>query len=259
MQSTTNLRAGTALRRPQLDHRTAMRLAATEYDRFTELLESLTPEQWSAPTECPAWDVRQLACHVLGMAAYASSIREGRRQQKLAHKTLAKGGGGEFIDHLTDLQVRERAALTPAQIIMHFRTLGPSAVKGRRRTPAIIRRRRMPEPQAIAGISEWWTIGFVTDVILTRDVWMHRVDLSRAIGRPVRLSADHDGELTADVVREWAGRHGQPFRLRLTGPAGGTWSSGTDGETLELDAVEFCRILSEREVGTGLLATPVPF
>ncbi|EKT77363.1 hypothetical protein WSS_A38001 [Rhodococcus opacus M213] len=198
MQSTTTPRAGTALRRPQLDHRTATRLAATEYDRFAELLESLTPEQWSRQTDCPAWDVRQLACHVLGMAAYASSIREGRRQQRLAHKALATHGAGEFIDQLTDLQVRERAALTPAQITKQFHAIGRSAAKGRRRTPAIIRRHRMPEPQTIAGISEWWTIGFVTDVILTRDVWMHRVDLSRAIGRPLRLSAEHDGELIAD-------------------------------------------------------------
>ncbi|RZL83059.1 MAG: maleylpyruvate isomerase family mycothiol-dependent enzyme [Rhodococcus sp. (in: high G+C Gram-positive bacteria)] len=241
-----------------------MRLAAGEYDRFAELLESLTREQWSRHTDCPAWDVRQLASHVLGMAAYASSIREGRRQQRLAHKGLAqKGlathGGDEFIDVLTDLQVRERAALTPAQITTQFHAIGPKAAKGRRRTPAIIRRRPMPEPQTIAGISERWTIGFVTEVILTRDVWMHRVDLCRATGRPLRLSADHDGELIADVVLEWAGRHRQPFRLHLTGPAGGTWSSGADGETLELDAVEFCRILSERKPGTGLLATPVPF
>ncbi|MFW2236666.1 maleylpyruvate isomerase family mycothiol-dependent enzyme [Rhodococcus opacus] len=220
---------------------------------------SLTPEQWSSQTDCPAWDVRQLACHVLGMAAYASSIREGRRQQRLAHKALATHGGGEFIDQLTDLQVRERAALTPAQITQQFHAIGRGAAKGRRRTPAIIRRHRMPEPQTIGGISEWWSIGFVTDVILTRDVWMHRVDLSRAIGRPLRLSADHDGELIADMAREWAGRHGQPFRLHLTGPVGGAWSSGTDGETLEVDALEFCRILSGREPGNGLLATPVPF
>ncbi len=51
----------------------------------------------------------------------------------------------------------------------------------------------------------------------------------------------------------------QPHPLHLTGPAGGTWSSGTDGPNLELDAVEFCRTVSGRQHGDGLLAVAVPF
>jgi hypothetical protein len=88
---------------------------------------------------------------------------------------------------------------------------------------------------------------------------MHRIDISRAVGRPVHLTPDHDGALVADVATEWAGRHGNPCRLELTGPAGGTWSFGTGGPRLELDAVEFCRTLSGRGTGDGLLATEVPF
>jgi hypothetical protein len=61
------------------------------------------------------------------------------------------------------------------------------------------------------------------------------------------------------VVAEWAGRHGRPYRLRLTGPAGGEWTAGEGGEELELDAVDFCRLLSGRGSGPGLLAQQVPF
>ncbi len=106
---------------------------------------------------------------------------------------------------------------------------------------------------------EWWRIGYLLDVILTRDVWMHRVDVCRATGRELQLTPEHDGVLVADVVAEWAQRHGRPYRLRLTGPAGGEWSAGTDGEELELDAVEFCRLLSGRGSGSGLLSSQVPF
>ncbi len=60
-------------------------------------------------------------------------------------------------------------------------------------------------------------------------------------------------------MAEWAARHGRPHRLRLTGPAGGTWSEGQDGEEIELDAVEFCRVLSGRGTGEGLLGEQVPF
>jgi hypothetical protein len=71
---------------------------------------------------------------------------------------------------------------------------------------------------------------------------------------------EHDGVLVADVVGEWARTHGQPFRLVLTGPAGGEFHHGTGGEAIgPLDAVEFCRILSGRGAGSGLLTTEVPF
>ena len=65
-----------------------------------------------------------------------------------------------------------------------------------------------------------------------------------------RADADHDGRIIAEVAAEWARRHGRPHRLVLTGPAGGTFTSGEpDAETIELDAVEFCRILSGRAEG----------
>lgn len=92
------------------------------------------------------------------------------------------------------------------------------------------------------------------DVVLTRDTWMHRIDVAAATGRPLELTAAHDGRLVADVVAEWARRHGQPFRLHLGGPAGGDFAHGDAGEELTLDAVEFCRILAGRLPGEGLLA-----
>jgi hypothetical protein len=97
------------------------------------------------------------------------------------------------------------------------------------------------------------------DRIYTRDAWMHRIDLARATGRPLVLTPDHDGRLMADVVAEWASAHGRPFRLVLTGPAGGAWTDGDGGAGLTLDAVEFARTASGRVAGTGLLAHQVPF
>jgi hypothetical protein len=113
--------------------------------------------------------------------------------------------------------------------------------------------------QAVGGQLETWTLGYLIDTILTRDPWMHRIDISRATGRPLTLSADHDGVLVGDIVTEWAARHHAPCRLDLTGAAGGSWTFGHGGPSIELDAIEFCRTVSRREPGTGLLATEVPF
>ena len=55
-------------RESALSRPVGMRLAATEYDRCAEMFRSLAPAQWAAPTDCPAWDVRQMAAHMLGMA-----------------------------------------------------------------------------------------------------------------------------------------------------------------------------------------------
>lgn len=255
----TETAAATATpRRSALDRDVAMRLAATEYDRVLTLLTSLSPEDWTRPSGCPPWDVRALAAHMVGMTAMAGSIREQLRQMRKAKKA-----GGVFIDALTGLQVDERAAASPQQLLDELRRLAPRAVKGRRRTPGLVRGRTMPDEQPIGGRpdsgTEQWTFGYLVDVILTRDPWMHRTDIVEATGRPMELTPDHDGVLVADVVRDWASRHRSPCRLTLTGPAGGDWSFGDGGPQLELDAVDFCRILAGRGSGEGLLATEVPF
>lgn len=168
------------------------------------------------------------------------------------------------VDALTAQQVDRWGRLSPVQLRAELRRAGARGARGRRRVPAVVRRRRMPGAEVVNGAPESWSFGYLTDVILTRDTWMHRLDLARATSREPVLTPDHDGVVVADVVAEWARRHGQPFRLELSGPAGGSWSSGDDGEEVAMDAADFCRALSGREVpaGTeprGLLATEVPF
>jgi uncharacterized protein (TIGR03083 family) len=231
-----------------------MRLAATEYERFMQVLESLGPEDWSKPTACPGWDVRAMAAHLLGMAEMAASLREQSRQTRAARRR-----GGLFIDALTAVQVDKHAAMTPAEIVSAYARVGRKAARARRRTPGFVRRRRMPEPQLVGGEKEDWTIGYLIDIVLTRDPWLHRIDIVRATGAPHVLTSDHDGVIVDDVVREWAQRHGRPFGLRLRGPAGGSWSAGTDGPQYDLDVVDFCLMTSGRMPAEGLLATQVPY
>jgi uncharacterized protein (TIGR03083 family) len=240
--------------RPALPRPTAMKLAGTEYDRFLDLLRSLRPDDWQAATDCPGWDVRAVAAHLLGMVEMAASLREQTRQRRAAIKR-----GGLFIDALTGLQVEERAAMTPAQIVERFAARAPKAARARRRTPGFVRRRPMPVPHRVGNRDETWSLGYLIDIILTRDPWMHRIDIARAIGTTPELTAEHDGVLVGDVVAEWGARHGRPFDLRLTGPAGGHWSHGADGPAIEMDAAEFCRGLSGRGSAEGVLGVTVPF
>lgn len=236
-----------------LGHAEAATLAATENARFVALVRELADEDWSKPTDCPAWDVRQLTLHVLGAMEGQVSLREFIHQSRAGAKVA---GDRPLVDGMTEVQVRERLHLEPAQIIPALSDVGPKAARARARIPAPLR--RIPMKVEVEGVMEPWTLGYLMDVIFTRDTWMHRVDLSRATSRALELTA-HDARIVADVVSEWARRHGQPFVLRLEGPAGGAFTAGTGGEEITMGAVEFCRTVSGRASGTGLLTQAVPF
>jgi hypothetical protein len=120
----------------------------------------------------------------------------------------------------------------------------------------------MPQLQDVNGVQEPWSFGYLIDAILTRDPWMHRLDMAKAVSLAPRLTAGHDGVIVADVVAEWAGRHGKDFELTLTGPAGGTWKVGANGPVLTLDAVDFCRAVARRPASVTLdelMNTEIPF
>lgn len=174
-----------------------------------------------------------------------------------AASKAAKRAGQPMIDALTAKQVADQDDLTTFALVDKIERVGPPAAHWCATRSALVR--RMPMKEAVGGKKETRRMGYLLDVILTRDPWMHRVDIARATGMEMELTTEHDGRIIADVVAEWARRHGSPFTLTLTGPAGGTYTSGTDGEQITIDAVDFCRTLSGRATGSGLLAQEVPF
>lgn len=248
-----------------ITHAEAAVLAEEAYARLADLVASIRPDEWTLPTECEGWTVRDLAGHLVGAMRSAASIRELLRQQLTAVRR-ARRSGRDQVDEMTALQIELAADLTTDQLVAELRSLVGPAAAGRRRTPAALRRLVRVRVE-MGAISERWSLGYLVDVILTRDAWLHRVDLARALGRDLVLTPEHDARIVADVAAEWARRHGQPCRLVLTGPAGGTFlfvvdpaaGEGAHVEHVELDAVDFCRTLSGRASGDGLLATAVPF
>jgi len=239
-----------------LEHAAAMRLLAAELQQTLELLARLEPAEWVAQTACPDWDVRRMYLHVLGACEGSASMREGVHQLRAANKRQRRLGG-PLEASLSAVQVAERDSLTPAQLVERLRSIAPKTVKARQRIPGIAR--RSIKIGVDGPVVEKWSLGYLVDTIYLRDMWMHRVDASDATGRAMVLSADHDGAIVADVVGEWARRHGRPFTLELFGVAGGRFFAGTGGPELALDAIEFCRVLAGRSQGEGLLATIVPF
>lgn len=232
-----------------MQHREWIDLSRTEYDRILRLLQQLAPGDWGKPTDCPEWDLRQLVAHLLGAAEAAASFREGRRQQRLGK---AYADRPQAVDRMTAVQVAERADHSADRLLRNLADAAPRALRGRAAVPAPLRRLRLPMDPPL----RWARLGYLVDVVLTRDLWMHRIDLARATSAELELSAEHDGRIVADIVADWARRHRQPYELELTGPAGGVYRNGSGGQRHRLDAVDFARVLSGRGAGEGLLATP---
>jgi uncharacterized protein (TIGR03083 family) len=243
-----------------LGHDEAQDLFAAEADRTLELLRSLSRGDWTTPTDCPDWDVRAMYLHVLGACESGASMKELAHQMRAA-KRRQKREGGPLEAALSATQVAEREALTPTELVERLAAVAPRTVKRRRGMPGLVRRIRMGVDGPVV---EKWSLGYLNDTIYLRDAWMHRIDTCRAVGLAPVLSSEHDRRIVADVVAEWARRHGRSFDLTLIGPAGGRFQARVADDTAvpeahTLDAVELCRILAGRAPGEGLLATIVPF
>jgi uncharacterized protein (TIGR03083 family) len=238
----------------RINRQEARVLAEEEFVRFADTVASLTPDEWAMPTDCTEWDVRKVALHVLGSADAQASVREFLHQFRRGLPLNKQIDSHHWVDGLNELEIRERDHLTNDELVIQLKAVGPKAVKGRWGTPLPMRYLPIPFGPPIG----WTPLKYLLDVGFTRDVWCHRIDIHQGIGRPMRLTPDHDGRLVADIVAEWASIHGQPFELVLTGPAGGTFDQGVGGEHVEIDALDFVRTLSGRLPGEGVLANPLP-
>jgi uncharacterized protein (TIGR03083 family) len=240
---------------PRIKHDEAMAIAAVENHRLWELLIGINPDEWTLPTDCTRWDVRAIVVHLIAQAEAQASPVEFVRQAMAGRKLMEEIGGIYPVDGLNEAGLRARSHLKPEELSDLWARVAAEALRFRHRMPAPIR--ALPLLRLDRGL--WKPLGYLYDIGFTRDVWMHRVDLSRAIGRTIGATAQHDGRIVADIIAEWATTHIDPFTLKLTGPAGGTYvrDSGDPGDCLEVDAIDCCRILSGRGTPVGVLHHPL--
>ena len=252
MTAATLIQADTIAR---IQHDEAMAITAVENQRLEALLAEVNDEQWSLPTDCTRWTVRDIAVHLIASAEAQASPREFVRQMVAGPKLMAEIGGIYPVDGMNEAGLRARGQLTPADLPARWHAVAARALTARRRMPRLTR----ALPILRLAPKMWKALGYLYDIGFTRDVWMHRVDLSRAIDQPFTATAEHDGRVVADIIAEWATTHTEAFTLKLTGSAGGTYVRDTvgGGDYVEIDAVEACRVLSGRGTPVGVLHHPL--
>ena len=230
---------------PALGHEEAGIMAREELHRFLALVESLSSDDWNQPTDCTAWTVRDMLAHQAGAYAGFASWSEFKRQM-----TAKAGPGQMMVDGMNDRQLADRAGREPSELISELRTVGPRAIRTRQRLPWPLRKLRAPMGPPLGTTS----IEYLTDLIYTRDTWMHRADIARATSRPFAQTAAHDGRVVALVMRDLSRVLAEQLRghsvvFDLGGPAGGRYRVGKMAEPtaiVKMDVVEFNRLASRR-------------
>ncbi|MFD4255782.1 maleylpyruvate isomerase family mycothiol-dependent enzyme [Amycolatopsis thermoflava] len=196
-----------------LTRRQVVEGATGQYDRFAELVESVT-DGWDTPTRCTKWRVRDVAAHVVGNAVDTAAGTIGTRTPDEQAVALAHHEPAELAAMLREANAKLRAALSTLD---DQRWAKPSGVRGR-------------------------TVGNGV-LTLWYDAYVHGDDIRAALGRePERGSG-----LTAAVhcVAESLRQKGWgPARLELRdfGPV----DIGSGGDTVEADALEFVLTASGR-------------
>ncbi|WP_432558124.1 maleylpyruvate isomerase family mycothiol-dependent enzyme [Granulicoccus sp. GXG6511] len=229
---------------PQTDPATARANLTAEFVALIDLVDGLAPDDWTRPTECTGWTVRHMVAHIAGSAECA--VRKSTLLRVYASAGWnSRKAPDTFIDHMCAAQIAARADMTDREVAADLKRWARDAPARLAAAPGFIRRLRVP---AASGAPKGATLSWFLDVINTRDVWMHRVDLARALG-VARETTVAEPEAVRQVIRDldtdWSG---PPLALTLTGVGGGTWRIGAGDPVAHVteDAVAFLRLLSGR-------------
>ncbi|MBZ0287734.1 MAG: maleylpyruvate isomerase family mycothiol-dependent enzyme [Anaerolineae bacterium] len=244
---------------PVLTHREAMAMTAEELRRFLELTEALNDEDWYKQTLCSLWTVKDIVAH---QAAHVVSLTSFGSFMSHANPTVLRPyrkNGMSMLDAMNQAQIDLRQHYTPAELIAEIHDTTQPFLSGKDQIPGFLRSLTLPLP----GLDQPRSLGYLFDLVYTRDMWMHRADICIATGRRMPLDAAHDGRMVALVIRDLAeksrqGLHGRSAVLELTGAAGGSYRIGrspTPEAVIEIDALAFCVLTSGREKAANILSS----
>jgi uncharacterized protein (TIGR03083 family) len=199
-----------------------------EYERFSDLIRSLSDDEWQQSTRCDGWRVADVAAHVAGIL------------DDVVHFRLDDIGTPESVIR----QVDQRRSLTPAELadeLENNRKLGIDIANS-------FTDEAWDGPSPAPGIS---TLGFGVEG-LWYDTYVHIEDVLSAIGRPpartpesLRASVSHLAHLLTDQGYD-------PATLALDGLEEFPVSGGSSDNRISGDPLEFVLVATGR-------ATPASF
>ncbi len=217
-----------------------------ELQAWHELLASIEGNEWKRRTVCDEWDVADIAGHLIGQAEDVNrplSFPRRYRKAKLVYPDVLR------IDAHMMVQADEHRGTPPAELRVTFDRVWAKATQKISKNPELIRRVSM----SIEGFEDFrLSLGYIQDILLARDLWMHRDDVCQALGRsfdPGPYAAEIVAQVMYDVIHGpfWGER--SAVEVELTGPGGGTYQLGRGAPVgrAAVDAVSYMRTVSGRD------------
>jgi uncharacterized protein (TIGR03083 family) len=221
---------------------------AHEIGAWLELVRPLDADEWHRPTVCAEWDVADIVGHLVGQA---DEVRRPWAFPRRELRARRRYPGVEQFDRHMMVQADEYRGTPPAELTARFERRWHKASRTILRLPRPVRAMRLTIDDIPDPTFKRVALGYVHDVLLSRDLWMHRDDVCQALGRPFD-AGPHATELIAQVMLDlqltgyWSG---PAVVVELTGPGAGRYQlgSGDPVGTASVDAVSYMRTVSGRD------------
>lgn len=160
------------------DRQTSRRHREAEMAAWRDLMQSLDGTEWKRRTVCTEWDVADIVGHLCGQAEdvirpWSFPLRD--RRAKKAYP------GVVLMDSHMLVQADDHRGTPPAELRERFDKLWGKATRTIARNPGFIRNLTF-KIEGIPGF-EKVAVAYVQDILLARDLWMHRDDVCQALGR----------------------------------------------------------------------------
>lgn len=215
-----------------IDQDTVIPALVAEWSAIEELLSSLRPEQWAAPTALPGWSVQDNVSHLIGTECALA----GQSPPPCEVDVRALPHVHNDIGAANETWVLGLRGESPEQLLRRFREI-----------TAIRRRHLEGLSPAEFDAPSWTPAGQDTYGRFMRirlfDCWMHEQDIRDALGVPGNDSGPcAEGALSEVVsalgylVGKRAGApDGSSVTVELTGPVHAVWHVAVDGRAALVD------------------------
>lgn len=211
-------------------------LYPVERGELLDLLDGLTPAEWAAPTECPAWMVKGIALHLL---ADDLSLLSRQRDDEPSGVSIAPGATFDelfvALDRFNERWVAAASFFSPLVLIELLRLSGEwthlfyGTVDGDRLGEAVPWIGPEPAPYWLLAAREYW------------ERWIHQEQIRRAVDQPGLHDPRFVVPAVAVAVRgfpqglaAFPAPDGTTVTLTITDADDAAWTVGCDGQTWTL-------------------------
>ena len=204
---------------PAIDVRPVL---AEQQVAFIDLLRRLDADEWTKPTICPGWSVKDVAAHVLGDHIGRLSIHRDGFQVEHPRDGEAFPA---FLDRINDEWVNASRRISPPMLIESLSAIGDQ----------IVEFWQTVDLDALGGPVRWAGPGphpYWLDVAREyTEYWTHQQQICDATGRTGLTGPRYLGPVVdtflrglPHTLRDVPAQEGVSLQVSVTGPGGGDWT-----------------------------------